>query len=275
MILRPIPPAAPAGDAFVPAWEAILRTQQQEAPDYWMIAQPDHAQLAGEIAAALKADWLPPLSAEAIAGIAAHDAGWAAVDERLMREAAGPGHRPVPFLSVAPEDASAVGLGSIERAEQLSPLGGLLVSLHFSRLAQYRLEGFGGLLHDPPHVQQRLREFLQRESQRRARLAPLQPHSPDEIERLTDVLQLCDLISLYVCCGTRESIALPQEFGSVRPRIVASPPSAKLGRKGGAPSACRIEPTALARPLELRVRATRWSDGTEENMAVVTLTLIV
>ena len=37
--------------------------------------------------------------------------------------------------------------------------------------------------------------------------------SAGHLELWTDLLQFCDLLSLYVCCGARENVAFPKYFG--------------------------------------------------------------
>ena len=41
----------------------------------------------------------------------------------------------------------------------------------------------------------------------------LQSRSEKEVEYWTDVLQFCDLLSLYLCCGSEESVEFPQRIG--------------------------------------------------------------
>jgi hypothetical protein len=63
--------------------------------------------------------------------------------------------------------------------------------------------------------------FLDQESKRQSRLARKDGRSADELEALTDVLQFCDLLSLYFCCGAAENVDFPEFFG-LRARVTVS-----------------------------------------------------
>jgi hypothetical protein len=83
------------------------------------------------------------------------------------------------------------------------------VSSHFSRLAQARLKSRNDSSEDRRLVQQ----FLSQEVDRQQQLGTHAQRSPKELELLTDVLQFCDLVSLYLCCGADELVEFPQKFG--------------------------------------------------------------
>ena len=87
MILRPLEPEAtnpPNSDAFVPAWPVVERLQKRHYESCWMITQPSHAALAGQLAGSLASQAgnpeLPQLSPDLIRAIAMHDAGWGMPD---------------------------------------------------------------------------------------------------------------------------------------------------------------------------------------------------
>ncbi len=42
---------------------------------------------------------------------------------------------------------------------------------------------------------------------------PLQSRTEREVEYWIDVLQFCDLMSLYLCCGSGQSVEFPQPIG--------------------------------------------------------------
>ena len=98
-----------------------------------------------------------------------------------------------------------------------------MVSRHFCRLAEHRLKSAD----DGKADRHKLESFLSSEGQRRDRLASKQPRSAGELERLTDLLQFCDLLSLYICCGARENVVLPEYFG-VQVRVTSRPEGLKL-----------------------------------------------
>jgi hypothetical protein len=81
------------------------------------------------------------------------------------------------------------------------------VSRHFARIAEH------GAVKFAEGDRQITTRFLERETARQKQLAAKQSHSAEELELLTDVLQFCDLLSLYVCSGARENVEFPEYFG--------------------------------------------------------------
>jgi len=65
----------------------------------------------------------------------------------------------------------------------------------------------------PEGDRQTAESFLRSEAARQGKLAAKQERTPEELETLTDVLQFCDLLSLYVCCGARQNVDFPEYFG--------------------------------------------------------------
>jgi Protein of unknown function (DUF3891) len=227
MILHPTSPAAvpPARKTPVPAWDAVSRTQKQPASSWWLIAQPDHAALAGDLAANLVSPDFPKLDSEVLEAIALHDAGWAQFDtvqlpkRTISDQSPHPSpiqnHRPLSFLDIKPADFLVAWIGSIKRAARSSAIGGILVSHHFSRIAQTRLSLAG----DPVEDRERIHHFLAGEAERRRDLGSQTACAVTEIELLVDVLQFCDLLSLYLCCGALEPVEFPQKFAARAIRI--------------------------------------------------------
>ena len=84
-----------------------------------------------------------------------------------------------------------------------------MVSGHFRRIGQFGMST--GTYSDGDT--QRVREFIAREEERSRRLVPLQSRSEREVEYWIDVLQFCDLLSLYLCCGSQQSVEFPQRIG--------------------------------------------------------------
>jgi hypothetical protein len=253
MILRPLEPAPPVDEKFVPLWPVVERTQREEHPICWLITQPSHAALAGEIAGRLSAPHLHGLDPELIQAIALHDAGWGIMDaQAIVQSRSSLQHKPESFLAAGVTEFLAAWDKSIVVAESVCAAGGYIVSRHFQRLAQHDLQRPGEQdqrfaeqverlakqderlaeqderlaeqnerlakqsARTPPHVQparEQLRKFLEREAHRQQKLAARQQRSTEELERLTDVLQFCDLLSLYICAGARENVELPEYFG--------------------------------------------------------------
>jgi len=189
----------------VPAWEAIERQQKAPATEWWLIAQPDHAALAGDLAAAISVPTIPQLDAEVLQAISLHDQGWSQLDARIP--GAGPGQRPQSFFEVEPPNILRAWRGSIEAGERASPIGGILVSEHFCRIGRAQLQVLKAGDHELLSV------FLRDESARQERLVARPARPRDEINQLVDVLQFSDLISLYLCSGCQQLVEFPQNFG--------------------------------------------------------------
>ncbi len=206
MILRPIETAAASSNEFVSVWEAIQRTQTQRYKECWLITQPSHAVLAGELAAKVSSPQLPKLDDHLLRAIAMHDAGWGVPDARaIVRSRATPQHRPESFIEVPVAQFLEAWEESIAAAQSISPAGGYIVSRHFCRIAEPCAKSGK----EAGQVQQ----FLDRESQRQKKLVPKQSYETKELELLTDLLQFCDLLSLYICCGAQEKVVFSEYFG--------------------------------------------------------------
>jgi hypothetical protein len=252
VVLRPLDVNPSTGDKVLPAWDAIIPTQQRNACPCLLIAQPDHAALAGDLAAEFESDQFPKITSDIVQSIALHDAGWAVFDGGSVRGGAREGERgnplrdssrrPLSFFHAHPHVFVDAWARSIERAEEATgPIGGLLVSGHFRRLAEHRV----ATLNDSSEDAQLLRTFAgQQEKKDDARFGR-QKRRRDEIEALVDVLQFCDLLSLYLCCGARKNVQFPQQFG----------PYALVLRRDG--DLCRLEPSPFSHEVVLNVVAVR------------------
>ncbi len=224
MVLHPVaegfataePQSASTG--VVSAWSAVENAQKKTARQWLLITQPDHAQLAGDLAARLQSPFLPYLSPDVVRAIAVHDAGWTGFDRGVQSPDTHAGAtavprlndrgRPVSFIEASPAEFVVAWTASIDAAEESSLTGGMIVSRHFSRLAEDRLDA----RIDDEEDTSRLRHFLHHETERRERLGTASSCSSVELDALTTVLQFCDLLSLYLCCGATESVEFPQQF---------------------------------------------------------------
>jgi hypothetical protein len=234
MVLYPITGSRSMPDnGVVSAWEAIERKQRETAEDWWLVAQPDHAVIAGSLARQIDSPLFPTLDEDIVEAIALHDDGWTDFDS-LPR---GNNSSPLSFLDAPIADFLQAWRGSIARAEQSSAIGGIIVSEHFCRIAQLR-----------PADNHLLSDFLGEEAERQLRLKNEQTRSDGEIRLLVDVLQFCDLLSLYACCGSRQNIEFPQKFQGV---------SIRLRREG---ELCRMEPGIFGGGMSLAVAARKFSD---------------
>lgn len=218
MILRPLESDSSQSSSDVrTAWSVVERIQKQEYSSCWLVTQPSHAALAAEMGARLNAPGVPKLEAELVRAIALHDAGWGMPDAQVvMRSRTGQLTHPRSFLQCSVQEFLSAWTQSIDIAQSTSAAGGYMVSRHFWRLAEHRLKS----AHDEPADRKALQGFASRESERQSGLARKQQRSTADLELLTDVLQFCDLLSLYVCCGSSEPVEFP-EFCGTKPRITA------------------------------------------------------
>ncbi|HET6842087.1 MAG TPA: DUF3891 family protein [Candidatus Angelobacter sp.] len=215
MILRPLTPVAPSGQEFAPAWPVVQRTQKQKYQQCWLITQPSHAALAGELAAQVTAPNLPAPDAGMIRAIALHDAGWGVPDaQAIMFSRSVAQTAPDSFASVPAHVFLDAWEKSIDIAQSVSPAGGYIVSRHFCRIGGHYTESHNAENGMEKRDRQQLSNFLDQEAKRQKKLAAAQTLSHQELEQFTDLLQFCDLLSLYMCCGAQESVALPEYFGT-------------------------------------------------------------
>ena len=253
----------------VSAWAAVERAQRQVAPAYWLVAQPDHAALAGDLAGAFASPDCPHAGEDVVQAISLHDAGWAKFDlkgdgsdgrpaDMNFHPRCGVSGKPLSFFEIGPADFTRAWRESIDRAESASELGGVLVSKHFCRLGQ-------GFMHDrstDPGAKL-VHDFLQAETRRQAKLAKGIDRGRTEVERLVDLLQFCDLLSLYLCCGSNEEVEFPQ-------RLAASP--IRLRRNGGG---FHLEPAVIQSGASLGVTARRYPmSQTEANVTTLAFLLM-
>jgi Protein of unknown function (DUF3891) len=213
MVLYPLlgPPSARNEAHSISAWQAVENRQRAPAHLWWLVAQIDHAVLAGELAARLDFPAIPTLPEEAIRAIAVHDAGWAEFDvaEDARTDSRAKMAPPRSFLEIRPAEFLVAWTRSIDRAERVGALGAMIVSEHFCRLGRVRLN----TRRDDVQDARRLEAFLVEEAGRQGRLGRQVTSVASEIGALTDILQFCDLVSLYLCCGAGEPAEFPQRFG--------------------------------------------------------------
>jgi hypothetical protein len=237
-------------DEFSAAFDVIERRQLQPAREWWLIAQPDHAALAGDLASHFSSPHISALDSGVVRAIGLHDSGWARLDggergtgrdlEVSLRDpkldSAG---RPLSFLEMSPEEFVRAWTDSIQIAEKTGPAGGIIVSRHFCRLAQSRLHS----RRDTATDTERLGTFLESEAARQERLLALDSRTSEELDVLTDVLQFCDLLSLYLCCGASDNVEFPQRLQGE---------AIRLERQG---ELARLQPALFPSGLSLGVTA--------------------
>lgn len=198
MVIFPITEDSVSTAEPASAWAAVQERQTKDASSYWLITQPAHAALAGDLAAALREDLFGNIDATVSRAIALHDSGWSLDDaEQIQNLRAGKQKKPASFLEAGAERFLSAWTSSIDIAEKFAPIGGYLVSRHFERLSK----------RDDAKDQAKLEGFRKREKQRQQQLKAKLDRDEAALERLVDALQFCDLLSLYLCCGSKKNVA--------------------------------------------------------------------
>jgi hypothetical protein len=184
---HPSPPA-------VSAWAEVEAAQRQVQLPCLLVPQPAHAVLAGELAAGLAGfGELPP---EIKRAIQMHDTGWAGSDAQQIQRLRSGGRveaAPVSFIAVAPEEAEEAWTASISTVEAFSRAGAMIISRHFSLIAQ----------NDLAHHQR----FLQAEKLRQRKLEDAA--KADDLDRWTAALGFCDLVSLFLLSAPGRGAEFP------------------------------------------------------------------
>ena len=239
MILRPLEPFPSASTEFLPAWNIVERIQRQPHNSCWMITQPSHAALAGEFATKITGAQIPELDDALVRAVALHDAGWGIPDAQAIMQSRSVGQGvPKSFIDCNAGEFVSAWEKSIEIAASSGPAGGYIVSRHFARIAEH------GAAKYPEADRHKVARFLEHETARQKQLAAKQEYRHEELEQLTDVLQFCDLLSLYVCSGARDNAEFPQYFG-VKTRLTVET------------EGYRLEPPLIESGAEFRVAALR------------------
>lgn len=251
MILRPLEPSpAASSQEFLSAWSVVDRVQRQSVDGCWMITQPSHAALAGEFAAKLTGDRIPKLDPDLVRAIALHDAGWGVPDaQAIMQSRSVRQGCPKSFVACTVSEFLEAWEKSIDVAASTGAAGGYIVSRHFYRLAEQRVGHGAGKSSESDA----LTRFMQSETRRQSQLAGKQQRSAAELDALTDVLQFCDLLSLYVCSGATDNAQFPEYFG-VKTRLTLA-----NGKYTLAPAI--IERNSTFAVAALRQPATKESSG--------------
>ena len=205
MILRPSSARHPDAGA-APVWDLIESTQRCGGK-LELVPQASHAVLAGVLAQNLAERAAPVLenASDVIQGIALHDIGWTGLDYEILL-----GRRPaISFLDETPAHFVRAWTDSINAAQGGSAIAGLIVSRHFARLAEFRQAEQKDTAEDARHIA----GFLAAEARRQEQLFAEVPRGVEEVEGLVDVLQFCDVVSLYLCCGDDRPARLPELCG--------------------------------------------------------------
>jgi hypothetical protein len=245
VILRPLISEEPHQSAVAqPIWPVVEKTQLQRLVECWLIPQPAHAALSGEIAAHLDERHFPGLTPAVIQAIALHDAGWGMPDAAAIqssRSSSGPkAPSPKSFVNFPAMELMSIWTFSIDTAQRLSPISGYIVSQHFSRIAK----GQAGKYDSKNSAF--LSRFEEQEARRREKLLKKADRSAEALEPLVTALQFCDLLSLYISCGVLEDVIFPQKIDG---REIV------LRRSG--PGQCILEPYPVSGPAVFTISGVR------------------
>lgn len=193
MILRALSTAhSPAARDVEPAAHVFIELEKQTGPPCAIIFQAEHSNLAGELAKGLDYDAFGEFPVEVIQAAAEHDFGWAESDEQQMQSLGKKPPRPFPRLSV--EETLPSWRESLDHARSISPLVYVLVSRHFTNLGAQ----------DPGRE-----EFVYKETARRTAVESEQGFPNEDLRRWAGAVGFCDLLSLYLCSGSRHAVEFP------------------------------------------------------------------
>jgi hypothetical protein len=195
MILRRLTPAdSSTSTPPPPASPTFIASQTSPVPPpFAVVLQIAHSRLTGELARRLLPSAFGELPVQAIEAAWKHDLGWAESDQNQLNLV--PNLDPKPFPLVAADDELPSWIRSLTLAESYPPLTRVLISRHFTTLANQPT---------PQHE-----AFLSSEEERRQELEDTLDASPEDLERWTGAVGFCDLLSLYLCSGLTETVTLP------------------------------------------------------------------
>lgn len=197
MVIFPITDEQGRSSESVSAWSAVEERQKQSAAAYWLVTQPSHAALAGDLAAALRDELFGHVGDTVARCIALHDAGWSMDDaEQIQLLRSDSNQKPSGFLDANVDQFLRAWTASIETAGKYAPVGGYLVSRHFERISN----------RDGWKNQPKLETFRKREKARQQKIRKSINLEEPALERLVDALQFCDVLSLYLCCGSSRTV---------------------------------------------------------------------
>jgi Protein of unknown function (DUF3891) len=228
--------AAEAGEPRS-AWELFDESQKNVRAPYAIVFQAEHSRIAGQFAATLCEQAFGELEPEVIQAIAEHDFGWNDSDRRQVD---GLGERsPRPFPALSAEETLPSWWSSVAHARSVSPLVEVLVSRHFSLLGA----GDAGRA-----------EFVRSETERRKSIEAELPYGAPDLDRWTDAMGFCDIVSLYLCSGCREPVKVPLAHPS-RPAAAGAPMVTVWWQE----KSLRFAPGVLGRDAVLSAEALEYS----------------
>ncbi|MBV9671146.1 MAG: DUF3891 family protein, partial [Acidobacteriales bacterium] len=175
------------------AWELVNETQKRRAKRGWLIPQPAHSALSGEMAKHLSPAHFPGLTEAVVRAIALHDTGWSLFDAEQVASRNTAGFVPTPFIEERPQVFLSAWTGSIDVVERIGAAEGYMVSRHFASLGKEPSASYGAA------ERESIEGFQQSEEARQERLLAASGVSKSELEALLQANRFCDLLSLFLC----------------------------------------------------------------------------
>jgi hypothetical protein len=256
---------------------------------FLLIAQHDHALLAGEMAQRVgNAQFVPPGPyGPVLSAIAEHDCGWASQDARPARNAQ---NIPAHVFEIDPDIALEAWSASVEKVAGKNPYAGLLVSMHAMALAAHAVHAradplpdlarrqvfkFNKFIHDQIEIQERLRRHLAMRVDLPLRNGLAEAgRAPDEDLLLANfrLLQFLDQLSLILCFDE----LLFEQIGPVNPRPGVASETLRIDRRPDgavrvAPWPFDVERFRLSVPAKT-IAARPYADDTDLHAALAAAT---
>jgi Protein of unknown function (DUF3891) len=189
MLFRTLSPETSA--KVRPAFRVFSAVQDAPGSPFALLFQSEHSRLAGQLAEALNPSLFGALNRDVVTAIANHDAGWNPNDRKQLDSLAV--QMPTTFTKLSPSETVPNWIGSIARGQQLGSLAEVLISRHCCLLGT----GSG-----------KYTTFVEQEIKRREVLERSLDYSPHDLDRWTNALGFCDLVSLYLCSGARSPVTM-------------------------------------------------------------------
>lgn len=223
-----------------PARKVVMEIQQQAKPRYGVVLQTMHSQLTGDLLQALRRHVFGAINDDVAEAGRQHDFGWAASDTEQLKRLGK--HQLQGFSTVPDEVEISSWQASLRRTEDSAPLINVLISRHFCFLSK----------DNPLH-----KKFLQQETRRRERIEDNLSFSAEDLTRWTAAVGFCDLLSLYLSCGSTEEVQFPLSHPA---DPAAHAPTVVLSWKDGSP---RFSPPVLE-PGTFRIDTKEYSGHDSE-----------
>jgi hypothetical protein len=218
----------------------VIVASEQDAEEYRIVTQPDHAFFAGEILALWREDGLPAnlRRAEVIFAGREHDNGWREADAAPRCDGAG---QPIDFAAMPAAERMAIWDRGTERFRRQRPYATLLIVRHARELHRERRR------------EERWRDFLHRLAIAERRLRQDLRVSGKTVTADYRFVAAADRIALAVCAGWGGNF----KAGDLRGRVEPPEAAEAAGAKSTGLWTVRLAPLPLAGATTFQVRMRR------------------